>query len=86
MIHLVGPSPSIFGFLIFGAFKPSGFKVPFLRKKTCVTVTLNCFRHAASSSLNRIRGLAFLFVFNIYLLRLVLTRSLAVTFLERFQL
>ena len=27
MIHLVGPSPSFFGFLIFGAFKPSGFKV-----------------------------------------------------------
>ena len=26
MIHAVGPSPLFFGFLIFGDFKPSGFK------------------------------------------------------------
>ena len=81
-IRSVGSLPLFFNSLVFGHFKPSGFKVPFLRKRLLCSGNVNCCRNAASPSLTRIRGLAFLFVVNIYSLRLVLTRSLAVTFLE----
>jgi hypothetical protein len=48
--------------LYFGDFKPSGFKVPFLRKRLLCSGNVNCCRNTASPSLTRIRGLAFLFV------------------------